>query len=272
MKSSLLFKLLSISLLMLFLYSCGTSGNGAFEKRKHLKGWHFKKSKKINLGSVNSKAKEEFKSSKNKKTSDLSFHTLKIEKNSDHDFKALNIQVDSFQSKSPLLYYADNNIKSNSIIKNFESNKSKVSDSSNVLQKQEDLHLIKTFENVYEKNLIKEKRSDEPEVEDNRYLFGPILIILAIIGLLYLYLMGIGVAFALGLLAISVGLSWAVGIVIWMLLGYVVSALFLYILLRLFVRKDGEEIWSLKESFRKSLWFLLIVPLLYFSLLLLIGY
>src|SRR5690554_5806783 len=59
MNSRLLLKLLSISLITLILFSCGTSSNGIFEKRKHLKGWHFKKNKTFSLGqSSNGKSNE----------------------------------------------------------------------------------------------------------------------------------------------------------------------------------------------------------------------
>ncbi|PWH86855.1 hypothetical protein DIT68_00915 [Brumimicrobium oceani] len=51
--------------MVLLLFSCGTSSNGVFEKRKHLKGWHFKKNKKFDLGLSSNKKKEEIRIEKN---------------------------------------------------------------------------------------------------------------------------------------------------------------------------------------------------------------
>ena len=48
---------------ILILFSCSTSSVGVFEKRKHLKGWHFKKNKKFMLGDGSLNNKKEFKAS-----------------------------------------------------------------------------------------------------------------------------------------------------------------------------------------------------------------
>src|SRR5690554_7463388 len=62
MKLKLSFQVLSIAIAATFLLSCGTSSNGIFEKRKHLKGWHFKKNKKFDLGEAENKDKKSFRS------------------------------------------------------------------------------------------------------------------------------------------------------------------------------------------------------------------
>ncbi|PWH86857.1 hypothetical protein DIT68_00925 [Brumimicrobium oceani] len=48
---------------MFLLFSCSTSSVGVFEKRKHLKGWHFKKNNKFILGGGSIKNRKELKTS-----------------------------------------------------------------------------------------------------------------------------------------------------------------------------------------------------------------
>ncbi|RYM33344.1 hypothetical protein ERX46_10400 [Brumimicrobium glaciale] len=74
MKSKLLFYLLSVSFIALFLYSCGTNSNGVFEKRKHLKGWHFNKKKKFNATSAEPRSKERLNKREKVNESGFAFH------------------------------------------------------------------------------------------------------------------------------------------------------------------------------------------------------
>ncbi|WP_107037710.1 hypothetical protein [Brumimicrobium mesophilum] len=76
MKSRFIFYLLSLSFLSLFLYSCGASGNGLFEKRKHLKGWHFNKKSNISKTSEKSSPREEFSKNRNINESNLNSSTF----------------------------------------------------------------------------------------------------------------------------------------------------------------------------------------------------
>lgn len=60
MRSKLIFHFLSVSFLLLFLYACGSHSNGVFEKRKHLKGWHFHKKGNISQHSSEEESKSRY--------------------------------------------------------------------------------------------------------------------------------------------------------------------------------------------------------------------
>jgi hypothetical protein len=71
-KSKLLFHILSISFITFFLFACGTNSNGVFEKRKHLKGWHFKKNN-FSLSTSLKKEKKALKNDSDKEEPDFYF-------------------------------------------------------------------------------------------------------------------------------------------------------------------------------------------------------
>lgn len=132
MKSNLLFYFLSISLITLFLYSCGTNSNGIFEKRKHVKGWHFHKKTRITASQVNENSKEAFNKNKHINEKGLTFENSNQEIKSNLVYKKTDFIFEPLKNEN-LLLLKSSKFKSSDIYKVIE-NKSTTLNSANTVQ------------------------------------------------------------------------------------------------------------------------------------------
>ena len=244
MKLELLSKFSLITLLAVFLFSCGTSSNGIFEKRKHLKGWHFKKNKKFDLGEAENKDKKSFRS-QNIYTEQEENLVLRIERVEEIEINKIGKPK---QNEVEVIAEALNP----DILK--------LVDEKSIM----DIELDNT------KDKFSNNRSylAEKDTEVSQRKRHPIVIVLGILVFTYFFLMGLGIAMILGFLPALFGGWFALGIPIWLISGYVVFAFYLYLVAKLFEREDGTGSLTLKQAFKKAIWPFVIFILAFMALIL----
>ncbi|PKR80692.1 hypothetical protein CW751_07940 [Brumimicrobium salinarum] len=98
------------------------------------------------------------------------------------------------------------------------------------------------------------EKVDDPSKPINRALrIHPIIIVLATLYYFYLQLIGLGIVFFVGLYVLSIGGTLFLAIPVWLLLGYLVTAVHLYFVSQLFERTDGSGTLTMREALRKTI-------------------
>ncbi|PWH86856.1 DUF4199 domain-containing protein [Brumimicrobium oceani] len=242
------FKFVPILLLLFVLFSCSTTSNGVFEKRKHLKGWHFKKNKKFDSGSAHVKEDKIFrrkeKSTNPEENSVLTIAELEeIEIVEDGKPKQNEFEIITEALYPDILQPDDeNNIR--------------------------DIGLENTIDNFS----VNPGLSTVNETEVSRTKRHPIVIVLGILVFTYLFLLGLGIAMILGFLPALFGGWFILGVPIWLVSGYVVFAFYLYLITKLFEREDGTGSLTLKQAFKKAIWPFVILILAFMALIIGFGW
>ncbi|WP_107037709.1 hypothetical protein [Brumimicrobium mesophilum] len=228
---------ISVVLTALF-SSCGAVNKGVFDKRKHSRGWHFQKKGNSNISS----------SHKNEdKNSRYSNH-----------FKASNLTLETDQEINEVI--SENNIRKKGIDLNKNISTSYVEDMKfkdvNVNTESSEIVLYeKKISNIKVENVEK----IEPEEPEEPFILDPFerafrfLLIYFLTGLSGVVLTG---AFVLLLPLIGI----IPGLILIVIGLYFLISLFVYHVLRLYMRVDGDEIWSFKKTLR-------IIGLIYFPLI-----
>lgn len=258
MKQELLSKFSLITLLALFLFSCGTSSNGIFEKRKHLKGWYYKKKANRAINSLHEKSKAKIHKNKFNHKSNLSLRqgrddahkkTSKIgivrkEEYNVPEKQRQNILIDTVQSKLKLSA-ANTMVDHNNDNLVFNSGENNIS----FFKNRNAMH--KVFSSNIHQNAdfkINVRAEGEPLVEDNPKINSPMGIALKFIGFFYLFSLALFLVSILSLLILYVTFP-IIGLLFLIGGTYLCLVYFFYLVSRLLRREDGKEIWTLKQSF-----------------------
>lgn len=248
MKSNLILKFLSISLLTLFLFSCGISSNGVFDKRKHTKGWHFNKKKSFLTTKSESNDTEDFKIKKSENESESAFVVSEKIDTKDLSDAGTDIKTKSLVKENSKLSQPRLLKKEKPIDDNFHDSELSKSESAR------SPHQKNPIEET--NNRIEQEKTTNPNIttSDPRdgelpYLYDPFRIILGLLGLYFIFGFIIGlIIFILFLLALA-DASVFIVVPLMVILGYIVFSFLVYRILLLFRREDEIEIWSLKKTF-----------------------
>lgn len=258
MQLNLLSKIFTIVLLMVFLFSCGTSSNGVFEKRKHLKGWHFQKKSSVTMSSTHELSKDKPNESNLIEETDLSIRQGKsVAQSKTTKLRAakkeeVNIDENVSQFISDSIDQSNLSHSAENVVtpKNEESLKLK-DEGGMIASFNKDNTIQKMFSKEFHQNNEKSQNvisEDEPVAEDNPRINSPWKLALKILGLVYAVSLAMLLVLFIGLVLVNVNLL-IIGIPILVIGIYLGLSFFVYYLLRLLRRTDEKEIWSLKKTF-----------------------
>ncbi len=256
MKQKYIFKILSIFLLTLFLYSCGMQSNGVFEKRKHLKGWHFHQKKRIPISSSDTPSNKKIDHRKSTKESEATL--LSPTQNEESQIIPFKKYLQNDSDKIPAI---DSEKPNQKVVIQSNDKRSLELEEGGFKPKEE---ILKTrdlgqdlgqdfnesiFDNDKNSRDSVTSREPRPFKKDKKpFIKNPFQIIISILGLWFL--LGIATAIlAVILLPLLLAGALAIAIPLMIIGYYVLWSFFVYFILRLFIRVDGDEIWTLKETF-----------------------
>ena len=245
-----LIKWLTLLVIPIIMYSCGTSSNSLFEKRKHLKGWHFK------MKNVPTK------------TTKTESNTVDLERKYESNAMAFNVESQLLPNDLNVIHNIENQkterykLYQQNIIHNQKSDVSKkfspqlidsVLSKSVEKDKQEEIHPFK--DHFIKKNIKKVEEPLPPFI-----LSQGEIVARAVIYFLILLSAGGILQFIVSAFVFQ---SMLVSFAIHLIGTYLLFVFFSYFLSKLFRREDSGEVWSLKKTF-------LVVGIIYFSLVALI--
>jgi len=225
-----IFNFLLVLILLSLFTACGVSSSGVFEKRKHLKGWHFNKKTDFSKKGDETALKEHAREEQNEKTGKKVTPIKEVEV---RDLIAENI-VDLAANTEGASYVAYTS----------------TVNSKQIIYKND---IIETPQENYPESEPDgiSNDADEPEEVKKEFLYSIWIRILGVIGLVYVFFGIFGFVAVIGLLPYFFGASILLGIPLWIAGGYFALAIFIFLTLLLFVREDGELIWTFAETLRK---------------------